>query len=256
MSELILKIDEFEPDEIEDLLKQSLTVARGQLNRGGWADYMWPTYNGLIEQVERKQVGEILSDQPAIEEQIRRELQEKPEATLWLIVEGVARSIPLSGSNREGTAVYKARMCNTYKNYGHREPEEHFVVSHISKQPYERFTSFLTGLERIGVRVKFTVDYEATAKVLVQMAKSAQSPPTTLQRHNKPQITFRPNPQVMNLLGLYKSGVGPEMAEKLVDFYGSLWHIAQMNPEDIAADVPGMGVVSATKLLETIGRTV
>ena len=258
--ELIFKSDEFEPDEIVDLVEQSLTVVRdAPLNRNGWADYMWPMYTGLIEQVERKQVGEILSDLPGVEEQIRKELQAKPEATLWLLVEGICQPTLYEdnrGIMREGTMMFKSRMCNAYRSYGKREPEEHFVPNHMSKTPYERFQSFLTGLERMGVRVRHTTDYITTAKVLIQMAKSAQSPPTTLQRHNKPQISFHPNPQVMNLLGVYKSGVGVEMAERLINAYGSMWDMAQMNPEDIAEHVPGMGVVSATKLLKAIGRQV
>ncbi len=255
MSELILKIDEFEPDNIEELLDQSLTTVRANLNRSGWADYMWSMYNGEIEQAERKQVNEILSDMPAVEEQIRKELQAKPGATLWLIVEGVCQPVLLE-NGREGTVVYAKRMCNTYRSYGKRDPEEHYVPGHISKQPYERFQSFLTGLERVGVRVRHTVDYITTAKVLIQMAKSAQSPPSTLQRHNKPQVSFHPEPQVMNLLGVYKSGIGVELAERLIKYYGSMWSMAQMNPEDIAADVEGMGVSSATKLLKAIGRQV
>lgn len=254
--ELIFKADEFEPDEIVDLVEQSLTVVRdAPLNRAGWADYMWPIYNGLVEQVERKQVGEILSDIPGVEEQIRKELQAKPEATLWLLVEGVCQPILLD-NGREGTMIFKSRVCNAYRSYGRRKPEEHFVPNHTSKIPYERFQSFLTGLERMGVRVRHTTDYITTAKVLVQMAKSAQSPPTTLQRHNKPQITFHPDPQVMNLLGIYKSGIGTEMAERLIETYGSMWNMAQMNPEDIAEHVPGMGKVSAIKLLKAIGRQV
>ncbi len=255
MNELILKIDEFEPDNIEELLSQSIPTVRGNLNRNGWADYMWPMYNGLTEQAERKQVNEILSDPPAVEEQIRKELQAKPEAILWLIVEGVCQPIQLD-NGREGTVVYGKRMCNAYKSYGKRTPEEHYIPGHVSKQPYERFQSFLTGLERVGVRVRHTMDYMTTAKVLIQMAKSAQSPSSTLQRHNKPQVSFHPNPQVMNLLGVYKSGIGVELAERLIDYYGSMWNVAQMDPEDIAQDVQGMGIGNATTLLKAIGRSV
>lgn len=255
MPELILKIDEFEPDNIETLLSQSLITVRGNLNRNGWADYMWPMYNGLIEQAERKQVNEILSDMPGVEEQLRKEIQTKPEATLWLIVEGICQPIQLE-NKREGTVTYGKRMCNAYKSYGKRTPEEHYVPGHISKQPYERFQSFLTGLERVGVRVRHTVDYITTAKVLVQMATSAQSPPSTLQRHNKPQIAFHPDSQVMNLLGIYKSGISVVLAERLIKQYGSMWNVAQMHPEDIAADVQGMGISNATELLQAIGRQV
>ncbi len=255
MPDLILKVDEFEPDNIEDLLKQSVSTVRGNLNRNGWADYSWLMYNQQTEQAERKQVNEILSDIPGVEEQIRKELQAKPEAVLWLIVEGICQPIQLD-NGREGTVVYGKRVCNAYRSYGKREPEDHYVPGHISKQPYERFQSFLTGLERVGVRVRHTIDYVTTAKVLIQMAKSAQSPPSTLQRHNKPQISFHPEPQVMNLLGVYKSGISTVLAERLIDYYGSMWNVAQMNPEDIAQDVEGMGVGNATTLLKAIGRSV
>ena len=84
-------VDQFEPSNIVQLLKQSLPVITYpcSLNARGYADYMWKMWDGLLEQAERKQVNEIIGDMNGVEDQIRQQLQRHPEIDHWLIVEGI-----------------------------------------------------------------------------------------------------------------------------------------------------------------------
>ncbi len=259
-----MKLDNSEPTSIENLLLQSGEAIRAPLNRNGLADYCWSDWMKRIEQVERKQVGEILSDMPHVEDQLRSHVQNTPTSVVWLLVEGIVQ--PGYKDGKLGCYTYQARDCSTFIK-GRREVEIHYIPGWFSKIPFEKYTGFLTGLERIGIKVKCTVDAVGTAKVLHQMEVSAQTEPTTLQRHIKPNITFHPNPHVMTLLGVMAthidkdgntkaipSGVGVELAERLIKEFGSVFKIMESSPETISELVPGMGKVSARKLLEAFGR--
>jgi len=236
-----MKIDDFEPTDIELLLKQAIPeVIRAPLNANGFADYQWLMYTGRGEHVERKQVNEILSDMPHVEEQLRGHLENQPDHILWLLVEGI---ITPHDVDPRRTVIYAKRSKSA----------EVFVPIRDFGMPFERFEGFLTSLERTGVRVRRTVDYYATARVLAHMETSAQRPHTVLQRHIKPRITFKPNAQVMTLLGAHKSGIGPELAENLIKVYGNVAAIIRTTPEEIADSVPGVGLKKAKQLLEAFG---
>src|SRR3990167_6405138 len=85
---MTMMIDEFEPVQIEALLKQSVEVIRTSLNHSGFADYVWTTFDNQTEQVERKQTPEILSKLEEVEYQLLGHLQ-KCKQTI-LLIEGVA----------------------------------------------------------------------------------------------------------------------------------------------------------------------
>ncbi len=259
-----MKIDDHEPTSIESLLLQSGEAIRAPLNANGLADYCWSDWMKRIEQVERKQVGEILSDMPHVEDQLRSHVQNNPASIVWLLVEGIV--LPGYKDGKLGCYTYIARDCSTFTK-GRREVETHYTPGWFSQIPFEKYEGFLTGVARIGIRVRRTVDAVSTAKVLHQMEVSAQTEPTTLQRHIKPNITFHPNPQVITLLGVMatqidkdgniravSSGIGVELAERLIKEFGSVFKIMESSPETIAELVPGMGKVSAKKLLEAFGR--
>ena len=247
-----MKIDDHEPDNIEALLKQSLKeVIRAPLNQHGYADYVWNMLDGEVEQVERKRASEILGGIEHVEDQLRRELQSKPHARLWLLVEDVVLPTPT------GTVVMKIER--------HRG-KECLMPGIQFNMRYSRFETWMTALERIGVRVKRTADYRATAIALALMESSAQHQTTILHRHQKLRVAWHPNPQVMTLMGTYRveivdgkektisAGIGPELAEKILGEFRSIANFVNLPPEMIADLVPGMGIVRAKKLLEAFGR--
>jgi ERCC4-type nuclease len=248
-----MKVDNHEPLDIEQLIQQSVDAIRGPLNDAGYADYLWTMWNGVTEQVERKQVGEILGNMNRVEEQLRSEHQAHPDAVLWLLVEGILEPGFVNG--KEGVWSMQKKLSRSNKQG--RSPEEHLVPVHFYRTRILKYEGWLTSLERVGLRVRRTNDYINTAMVLVQMEKSAQRPHSVLQRHNKLQIKFHPDPQVMTLLGAYKSNIGPSLAERLVGKAGTFPTVRELmnaSPELIAELVPGMGVVSAQKMLDSFGR--
>lgn len=85
------------------------------------------------------------------------------------------------------------------------------------------------------------------------MERGGQHKSEILQRHLKPSINFKAKPQVMSLLGLYESGVGPVLAEELIRHFDTVAKIATLSPTIIAETVPGMGERAARMLLKSLG---
>ena len=234
---LIIYIDEHEPETAEAWLSPSISVQRTGLNRAGWADYMYGTHDG-VEHVERKQVGEILSDMDSVEDQLRRELLARPDARLWLLIEGLAvysnDRIIAKGMNVENGYVYEQRTYRT--------------------RP-AKWARFLLALNRLGVLVVRTNNFYETCVNLVSLAKSGEKPHTTLNRPVRPKIFYHQNPHVRTLMGIPDAGLGPKKAAELVNKYGTVYKIMTRSPEELAT-VPGIGVKSARKLLRAFGRSV
>lgn len=245
-----MDVDIFEPEDIGNYILQSSPQSNlgVPLNSYGWADYRWVDWMDCYEQAERKQCGEILGGMEEVEDQIRREVQAHPECRLWLLVEGLAYpGVKVEvGRTVQGTWVFK-RVGGVWK------PTWFYGVR------FELYEGFLTGLRRQGVLVRETRDSLTTAKVLVQLEQSAKHEPTTLQRHLKPKLDWIPDPQVMTLMGGYKSGVGPILAERLVGrkgVFSTVWDLLQASPEFIAECVEGVGVETAKKLQRSFGKDV
>lgn len=238
-------VDQFEPNNIVQLLRQSLPVVTypHPLNAQGYADYLWKTWNSTCEQCERKQATEIISDMNGVEDQIRQQLQRHPEIDHWLIVEGIVEPA-LRGLWTLKAKPYKGQSPEMVKY----EPDRNHKAV-----PFEKYEGWLTGIERMGVRVRRTNDYSGTAMVLAEMFKSSQTASTTFNRHLKPLIPFHPDPQVMTLMGAYKADIGPVLGEALVKEFDTVANIISLNPETIAELIPRMGVEKARKLLRSFG---
>lgn len=238
-------VDQFEPNNIVQLLRQSLPVVTypHPLNAQGYADYMWKMWDGMLEQAERKQVGEIISDMNGVEDQIRQQLQRNPDIAHWLIVEGIVEPA-IRGIWTLKPKPYKGQSPEMVKY----EPDRNNKAV-----PFERYEGWLTGVERMGVRVRRTNDYSGTALVLAEMYKSGQTASTTFNRHLKPLIPFHPNPQVMTLMGAYKADIGPRLGEALIKEFDTVANIISLNPETIAELIPRMGEERARKLLRAFG---
>lgn len=239
-------LDLHEPDEVLEYVKQTIPHAKKtNLNGEGWADYVWNTQASGIEQVERKQWGELLVNPERVERQLRDELQAHPEVVLWLYIEGVI------ASDAQGIEVYKLQRIQWQG-----KSREVYMPNWHSRTSIARVQAWISQLERIGVRVKYTQNTLETSVALTQAYRTAQHPPTILQRHIKPSITFHPNSQVMTLLGAHKSGIGVELAERIIKEFGTVWNLVTHSPELIADNVEGMGVVKARTLLKAFGKEV
>ena len=101
---MTVMVDIYEPEEVEAILKQVVPTIRMSLNHSedGYGDYLWFACDGHRIQIERKQVGEILSDLDAVEEQLGREINNGVEETI-LLIEGVLAPVP---GNSRATHIY------------------------------------------------------------------------------------------------------------------------------------------------------
>ena len=233
---VVVHIDEHEPDQAEALLSQSVTVNRTSLNRAGWADYLYATHDS-IEHVERKQTSEILSDMDGVEDQLRRELLAHPENRLWLLIEGVLvypdSMDSISARVEKNGILYQTREFRT--------------------RP-AKFEYWIAALQRLGVLVVRTNNYIGTCQTLVAMAKGAQTPHTTLNRPLQPKV-YHQDPQVRNLMSLQGAKVGPKLAERLVDEFGTLYRVVTRSPKDLTK-VKGVGLAKAKVILRAAGRKI
>ena len=232
-----MKSDEFEPVEIVAGLKQVFpTSLQLPLNRNGWADYVWDNYNSdPVGQLERKQAPEIVSNLDSVEEQIRKELQSKPDIPLTLLIEGITE--PLLG----GIQTYVLTPDNKV-----------FRKGRFFKTRYDRYEGFLLGLESQGVRIWRTSSWQGTVQALVRFQKQALDPEhTILNRYVKIPL-FHPDPMVQTLMGIKGAEIGPKTAEALIEVFGTVWDVMRQDVDTLAKNTPGMGKVSAQKMLDSI----
>ncbi len=229
-------IDVHEPVLMKSLLAQ-VGFQQYDLNGAGWADYYWENAEGRVRHVERKTWGE-LSDLDAVEEQLHRHLTKNPEASLTWLLEGVATP------SDHGFTTYKE---------AHSRGNALFVANSSQHRPLKLIFSWLYGIGKF-VEVVQTSSLLATATFLTAMYQSDQkaaSEHTTLQRYYK-QVTWHPNPQVSKLMSV-GDGIGSVRAEALIRKFGTLWGVLEADPVEIAR-VPGIGLATAKKLLQRVGR--
>ena len=230
-------IDEYEPLQIETLIKQSSpTSSRASLNRVGFADYLWYTLDGLPEQVERKQISEILSGFEKVEYQLGEEISKVTTLiNQILIVEGIAQPVP------SGIQTW---IMHTNGKYYRR--------SKLYKTPMARYEAWLVSHTRAGVLVWRTNDWQHTAEALVHFEKSALVESEALNRHLKIRPSFRPNPFMEQVMAV--TGIGPKLEEELLEIYRTPWDIWRQSPESLAEYVPGIAIAKDRQIIKDIGR--
>lgn len=250
MAEILFQ-DEYEPPAMLDYLKQSVLAVVGPLNREGMADYYWVDMRGHSRQWERKQVGEAIGDLDAVEEQLNRELGTADEVTL--VVEG------LMTATEWGVQVYDhhehGEFCRRLKT-----SQEHWCmgwrVGSVKKpQPglWARWEGLKDGLRKAGVDVVETSGMYETASALVAAFKgSFKEERTTLRRYVRPHISpFSPNLHVDNLARLKGAGIGPGLAQVLVERYGTFIDAVTAEKKGLEETI---GPKRAEKFLNTLGR--
>lgn len=231
-------IDAFEPVEVEKLLKQSIPLCdRTNLNRMNLADYYWLCADGHAAQIERKQWAELLGEFDVIEEQLRKYIDNTQE--MGLITEG------LLFPNKLG--------CETWKI----EPNGYVSRKQVWKRPYSEIMAWLWQLDKQGITWYNTAHYVATAYTLVAFYKNSQKEEhTTMRRYIKAKANaWQPNIHVQNLVNLRGTGlrIGENMAEALIDYFGTYWGVLTRSEEELC-EVPGVGMKTADALMKAIGR--
>ncbi len=233
---MTLLIDTNEPfDKALALIKPAVdNCIVSSLNSDGWADYQWKCYDGSYTHCERKTWGELLGGIDKYEDQLRRQKEAHPDARLIFILEGIV--VP----DNMGTSIVKeTNKGRVYiKSYG--------STIRLS-QVYAWLYQVSTYLE-----IYQTPNYEATCMMLTSMYKADQKAEhRTFQRYFKP-ITFSPNHQVMQVIGLLP-GIGEKRAYALVERFTTVWNIVNASPAELAG-VDGIGKVLSVQLLQRIGR--
>jgi hypothetical protein len=240
---LSIRMDEYEPTNIEGLLKQNLLVTRASLNHGAkLADYVWSTSTQGYEQAERKTVNEVLSNMERVEYQLSEELNRAPELdkleNLILIVEGVLQPSGTGSQeyiiNSNGSVFRKGRYYKTQ---------------------HSRFMGWLVAQERAGILVWRTSSYIDTADALARFVTSASTlEHSALRRYLKFKEQWSPNPHIQTLMGIEKAEIGPVLGKVLVDIWRTPWNLMQQTAENIATLTPGVGLVKARQILKAFGR--
>ena len=118
-----------------------------------------------------------------------------------------------------------------------------------------RLSQVYAWLYQIGqfIQIYQTPSLEATCMALVAFYKGDQKAEhTTLQRYYKP-LTFAPNPQVSQLIGLMP-GIGEVRAKALITQFTTVWNVLNASPSELAK-VDGMGPKLSKQLLQKVGRT-
>lgn len=230
----MLRIDIHEPSEAIKLISQSVPASVSSLNTDGYADYIWEGADGKLVQVERKQWGEVLAGIDKIEDQLRRHIKGHPDARLILLVEGTCIGDSM------GTVVLKPTNRDSIWVKGY-----HYATR--ESQVY----AWLYGISRY-VELYQTSGFPATAAALVAFYKYDQKEEhNTFRRHFK-QVTFNPNPQVVQLMGLMP-GIGEKRAMALIAEFSTVYNIVTASPKDLAR-VDGIGAKLSVQLLQRIGR--
>lgn len=246
----MLLIDNHEPDLIRRLVSQSVPTAVQGLNQQGFADYLWFCIDGHRVQVERKQIDEVLSGMDQVEEQLRRELSNGVEETL-LLIERYCSPVP--------SVKYEVQSWKRSKDGKIMVPWHKYNTSYSGLQAWK------SQLDKAGITVVETFDDTATAYTLVALYHNSQKlEHTTLRRYIKDRLTITPyNNHTLTLMGIKGVNLGEQRAKALVDRFGTVWYILNQSAEVLAETLVGdedgkqkrLGIVTAKKLLQAVGRT-
>jgi ERCC4-type nuclease len=235
-------LDIFEPEQIEALVRQAVPVQRTLLNEHNFADYFWTDCENMSCQVERKSIDEILSDMDRVEGQLRREIY-MAEKT-YLLYEGTFESCLVK--DKPGTQSF------------HKTHDKRLMIpGHKYHVDYSAVMAWFDQLDRHGITIIHTIDWQATAATLVALYKSHQKlaeEHTTFKRVIKHKIYPKPqNPQVETLMGLAGAQLGETRATALIEKFGTAWKVYNSSPDQIAT-VNGIGYGIANRILKSVGR--
>ena len=234
-----IQVDNHEPPDLVDLLRQTSSVEVLPLNSQGLADYRWQDSENEIVQLERKTWNDLLSDLSSVEDQLMRQMEAQPlDHRLILLVEGIV--VP------SNDIMYSTAVLKRAKGKGR--------IYHESRKSKVSLQSLYAWLYQVAkyIAVYQTSDLLSTAKAIVAFYSSDQKDKHSTFSRQLKVMDFHSNPQVTSLMGMVP-GIGPVKAESLIGKFGTVWQILSASPEQLTV-VHGVGIKEATRWLRAIGR--
>ena len=254
----MILVDNSEPQEIVNLLSQSVQVLKGSLNQQKQSDYWFVDCEGKSEQYSRKQAGELLANIDEAESQLR---DYYPNADRnYQLVEGIISPISLTARKKQNISIrhlYKPDVLYTYQVTANG----YIFNERVYKTSYAMYENWIYRLDRSGITTYYTIDHIQTARLLVAHYNNAQKPEEehgTLQRITKPRIYLKShNPFIKQLVYLSAAsnlGIGETKAEAIWNFgYHSIIDLAMATPAELC-QIQGLAETMAKKLLDGLGR--
>ena len=264
----MILVDTSEPQEIIQLLQQSVEVSVLPLNMTGRADYYFGGEQGTV-QFNRVQGGELLASMDSMEDELRRYYNAADDNNM--IIEGLITDTPLTRKDKSLEAVSIRMNSRPSTLFAYRvAPNGYLFGEHAYDEGADKFFAWLYRLKECGVATFQTWNYVGTAKLLAAVYHNCQKQEhSTLNRYyippiflkegakGKKRITIKEqNPFIKGLMALstvYHLGVGEKTATALYGAgYKSLYDLTFATVYELR-QVKGVGKMTATKLLTALG---
>lgn len=237
----LLIVDIHEPEDATKKFEtqQIQTLVIG-LNSAGLADYAWVATDGHIIQLERKQNNELLASLDDVERQLRQQYGLAQEN--GLLIEGLTAPITTS----------RGTFCGVYKL---TQDRKFAALTDKSGIPYREFVAWCYRLDKSGVTVYQTVDWDDTVQTIAALFRNSQKPEhTTLQRYIKPKITLQDyNPHILMLMSIPNCLMGEVRARALIDRFGTFWNVIHATESELCS-VVGIGQKLTRQILRGVGK--
>ena len=252
----IILVDNSEPEDIVNLLKQSVPVSVMPLNQTHRSDYYFGGEDGKTRQFSRKQAGELLADIDEAEDQLRDYYNNADEN--YQIIEGLISASPLTRKSKSYSGISVRRQARPSALFSCKVAENGYIYDgHDWNVSSAMYYAWVFSISQAGIVTYYTDNYVGTARLLVAVYRNCQKPPdehTTLQRYIKPRIYIKEHsPYVETLMGLKGAELGETKAKALIEYFGSPLSLFMATMEEIC-EVEGFGKKTAEKILNSIGR--
>ena len=271
--------DTSEPDTIVKLLQQAIpNTTKSPLNQHGMADYYFGNYEGKTKQFNRVQSGELVGNVDSMEDELKRYYDSADETSQ--IIEGLLSPVKLymkEGSAK--TSFHSGGRVASSRDLGAKiftypvEPSGYIYHGHsFTTVRMSELYAWIYRLSQLGVNTYYTNNWEETARFLIAVYRNEQKSPdshTTFNRVYRPKVyikheknmtkeeldTYRLTKSLMFLSSAYGLGIGEVKAKALADKFCNILDIAMVSVSDLAL-VEGIGIMTAKKILSSLGRSV
>jgi hypothetical protein len=244
---MTLYCDIFENPEIARLLGQSIPTKIESLNSKGLPDFFWIRMEDQhARSLSHKQVGEILSGLDSVEEQLTRDYveigAESAQGSLDLAIEGII--IPDDNPDFcwtlevvNGNVIRQGKKSEQPRNVraGNQWVRVYDTPYRFS---YAGYRKKLARFSEAGIQVHEVPDRRSLVTLIQALYECDQEPGTTFNRVIRAKKPMpRASGHVLTLMSAYDpetgrpAGVGQEIAQPLIERYGSVWELlaADMN---------------------------
>ena len=266
--------DEFEPENVFRLIKQSCEAAMAALNKNDISDYLITVPDRPTKQFSRKQAGELLGNIDEAEKQLRDYYPHADES--YQIVEGIISTTRLSMpsskqySKRENLNPFKEGMAKSGKlmrgcMYTYTVDDAGMIHGEREwNTSSQMLYAWLYSLDQCGITTYFTMNSTETAKLLVAIHNyTEKGTHNTLNRYIKPSLHLvaknrmeltKQDKQILSLMGLEGAGLGEAKATALIKKFGDVMSVLNASEWELE-EVPGIGRSYAGKIRASVRRT-